>query len=90
VLVEPVITYLHPVALARRAPHPNAAQLFVSFLLSGEGQRMLSAQGRIPSRSDVEPQVLKEAKGMRLFASDPSLAREYEAATKEMRAVFLR
>jgi hypothetical protein len=49
---------------------------------------MLSAQGRIPSRSDVEPQVLKEAKGMRLFASDPSLARDYEPATKEMRALF--
>jgi iron(III) transport system substrate-binding protein len=89
VLVEPVITYLHPVALARRAPHPNGGRLFMNFLLSKEGQRMLSAQGRIPSRSDVEPQVLKEAKGMRLFASDPSLAREYESGVKEMRAIFL-
>jgi len=89
VLVEPVITYLHPVALARHAPHPNGARLFMNFLLSKEGQRMLSAQGRIPSRSDVEPQVLKEAKGMRLFASDPALAREYEPATNEMRALFL-
>ncbi len=89
VLVEPVITYLHPVALARHAPHPNAGRLFINFLLAKEGQRMLAAQGRIPSRADVEPQVLKEAKGMRLFASDPSWAREYEAATKEMRAIFL-
>jgi iron(III) transport system substrate-binding protein len=89
VLVEPVITYLHPVALARHAPHPNGGRLFLNFLLSKEGQRMLSAQGRIPSRSDVEPQVLKEAKGMRLFASDPSLAREYESGVKEMRAIFL-
>lgn len=89
VLVEPVITYLHPVALARHAPHPNAGRLFLSFVLSREGQRMLSAQGRIPSRSDVEPQVLKEAKGMRLFASDPAFARDYEGATKEMRGIFL-
>jgi iron(III) transport system substrate-binding protein len=89
VLVEPVITYLHPVALARHAPHPNAGKHFINFLLSKDGQRMLSAQGRIPSRADVEPQVLKEAKGMRLFASDPSWAREYEAATKELRAIFL-
>jgi len=89
VLVEPVIAYLHPVALARHAPHPNAAQLFVNFLLSREGQRMLSAQGRIPSRSDVEPQVLKEVKGLKIYASDPSLAREYESATREMRSLFL-
>jgi iron(III) transport system substrate-binding protein len=89
ILVEPVITYLHPVATARHSPHPNTARLFINFLLSREGQRMLSAQGRIPSRSDVEPQVLKEAKGMRLYASDPALAREYEAATREMRSIFL-
>jgi len=89
VLVEPVITYLHPVAVARNSPHPNAGRLFINFLLSREGQRILSAQGRIPSRSDVEPQALREAKGMRLFASDPAWAREYESATREMRALFL-
>jgi hypothetical protein len=50
---------------------------------------MLSAQGRIPSRSDVEPQVLKEAKGMRHFASDPSWARECEGAWNELRGSFL-
>ena len=89
VLAEPVITYLHPIGLALHAPHPNGGKLFINFLLSKEGQKMLSAQGRIPSRSDVEPQALKVAKGMRLFPSDPSLAREYEAASKEMRAIFL-
>jgi iron(III) transport system substrate-binding protein len=89
VLVEPVITYLHPVALARRAPHPNAAKLFMNFILSKDGQRILSAQGRIPSRTDVEAQVLKEVRGMRLFPSDPALARDYESGVKEMRAIFL-
>ena len=89
VLVEPVITYLHPIALARHSPHPNAAKLFMNFILSKDGQRMLSSQGRIPSRLDVEPQVLKEVRGMRLFPSDPSLAREYESGAKEMRAIFL-
>ena len=89
VLVEPVITYLHPVAIARSSPHPNSGRLFINFLLSREGQTMLSAQGRIPSRSDVEPQVLKVAKEMKLFPSDPALARGYDAANQEMRAIFL-
>jgi iron(III) transport system substrate-binding protein len=88
VLVEPVITYLHPVAVARHSPHPNAGKLFIHFLLSKEGQTMLSAQGRIPSRLDVEPQVLKVTKGMKIFPSDPALAREYEAASQEMRVIF--
>lgn len=90
VLVEPVIAYLHPVALARYAPHPNAGKLFIQFLLSREAQEMLSAQGRIPARSDVQPQVLKVAKEMRLFPSDPTLAREYEQASQEMSKIFLR
>lgn len=90
VLVEPVIAYLHPIALAKHAPHPNAGRLFIDFLLSREGQTMLAGQGRIPGRSDVEPQVLKAAQGARLFPSDPSFAREYEAAGQEMRAIFLK
>ena len=84
---EPVITYLHPVVLARHGPHPNAARLFVDFLLSKEGQTMLREQGRIPAHSGVEPKVF-QLKGVKLFPSDIKLAAEYETASQEMRAVF--
>ena len=54
---EPVITYVHPMVLAKGAPHPNAGKLLIGFILSVEGQRMLRDQGRIPAHRDVDPQV---------------------------------
>jgi len=84
---EPVITYIHPVALAKSAPHPNAGKLFISFILSTDGQKMLRDQGRIPGHRDVEPQVFS-LRNVKLFASDPRLAKEHGAAAEEMRAIF--
>lgn len=87
VFAEPVITYLHPVAIARHAPHPKAAHLFLDFLLSKEGQNMLREQGRIPAHRGVEPKVFS-LKDVKLFPSDIRLAKEYDPAAQEMRSVF--
>jgi iron(III) transport system substrate-binding protein len=84
---EPVITYVHPVALVKAAPHPNAGKLLISFILSVEGQRMLRDQGRIPGHRDVDPQVFS-LRNVKLQASDPRLAKEYGPAGEEMRAIF--
>jgi len=84
---EPVITYVHPVALAKSAPHPNAGKLLMSFILSANGQRMLRDQGRIPGHRDIEPKVFS-LRQVKLIASDPGLAKEYGPAGEEMRAIF--
>jgi iron(III) transport system substrate-binding protein len=84
---EPVVTYVHPIALMKAAPHPSAGKLLISFILSVEGQRMLREQGRIPSHRDVDPQVFS-LRNVKLQASDPRLAKEYSAAGDEMRAIF--
>jgi len=84
---EPVITYVHPIALMKAAPHPSAGKLLMSFILSVEGQRMLRDQGRIPSHRDIDPQVFS-LRNVKLFASDPRLAKEYSAAGDEMRAIL--
>ena len=84
---EPVITYVHPIALMKSAPHPNAAKLLISFILSAEGQRMLREQGRIPSHRDIDPLVFS-LRNVKLFASDPKFAKEYAPAGEEMRTIF--
>ncbi len=84
---EPVITYVHPIAVARHAPHPNAGRLFMRFVLSEEGQKMLRDQGRIPSRRDVDPAIFS-LKGVKLHASDPKMAKEFSEAAEEMRTIF--
>jgi iron(III) transport system substrate-binding protein len=84
---EPVITYIHPIALAKFAPHPNAGKLLMSFILSAEGQKMLRDQGRIPGHREIDPKVFS-LRQIKLQASDPRLAKQYAAAGEEMRAIF--
>jgi iron(III) transport system substrate-binding protein len=56
VAFEPVIPQpATPIGIAKGARHVNAAQLFVDFILSREGQESLKAVGRSSTRMDVEP-----------------------------------
>src|SRR5205807_8849915 len=52
--VEPVIGRPQAIRLAASAPHPNAALLFVDFVLSPEGQRLFHSMGRYPSSRKAE------------------------------------
>jgi iron(III) transport system substrate-binding protein len=84
---QPVITYVHPIALAKHAPHPNAGMLFINFVLSREGQSMLRDAGRIPSHRDIDPNIFSLRK-IRLSPSDPTLAVDYKPAADEMRTIL--
>ena len=67
--VEPVIARPQGIGVARHAPHPNAALLFVDFMLSPEAQEMLSAMGRTPASSKVKT----DTSGMAFVMSDPAV-----------------
>ncbi len=53
----------------KNAPHPNAAKLFVNFLIGLEGQKMFAEGGNIPANSGVPAKAeLKQAlEGIKLF-----------------------
>ena len=53
----------------KNAPHPNAAKLFVNFLIGPEGQKMFAEGGNIPANQDVAAKAeLKQAlEGIKLF-----------------------
>ena len=49
-------------AIHTKAPHPNAAKLFVNFLVSKEGQKYFVDGGMIPARTDMPAKTeLKQA-----------------------------
>ncbi|MDR7420106.1 MAG: extracellular solute-binding protein [Armatimonadota bacterium] len=52
--LEPVVAFPNTVTLARRAPHPHAAMLFIDYLLAPEGQQALARLGRIPAHPFVK------------------------------------
>src|SRR5574341_496605 len=55
--VEPVVGRPQGIALARNAPHPNAALLFVDFVLSPEGQGLLNSMGRVPVSTKLKTEL---------------------------------
>ena len=67
--VEPVIARPQGIGVARNAPHPHAALLFVDFMLGPEGQEMLSAMGRTPASTKVKT----DTSGMAFVMSDPAV-----------------
>jgi iron(III) transport system substrate-binding protein len=48
-VVEPLVGRPQALAVAKNAPHPHAALLFVDFVLSPEGQKLLADMGRVPA-----------------------------------------
>ena len=52
--VQPVAARPQGIGVARNAPHPNAALLFVDFVLSPEGQRLFESLGRVPASTVVK------------------------------------
>jgi iron(III) transport system substrate-binding protein len=51
--IEPAIGRANGIAIVKTPAHPNAAQMFVDFLLSPEGQKILEQGGYVPSNLKV-------------------------------------
>lgn len=89
VAIEPVVPEIHPVGLFSYAPHPNAAMLFIDFILSRECQEMIANIFYIPSRSDVDPIVPRLKKGMKILPFDFSIGDEYPRYVKLYREILM-
>ena len=55
--VEPVVARPQGIAVAKNAPHPHAASLFVDFVLSPEGQALFESMGRVPASIRVKSRL---------------------------------
>jgi len=76
------------VSLPKSPPRPNAAKLFVDFMLSKEGQTIMYEVKRNPTRTDVNQPVARVAK-IKLMARDADdLAKNYNRYTEEFREIF--
>jgi iron(III) transport system substrate-binding protein len=74
------------IALLKNAPHPNAAKVFIDFMLSLDGQKLLQDKGRSPGRIGLGPRNprLKGAKTFTMHVGSD----EYEQLGKEFNKVF--
>jgi iron(III) transport system substrate-binding protein len=57
--IQPTFGRPNAIGVAKRAPHPYAAMLFVDFMLSKEGQTILKERNRVPSSLAVDTHLNK-------------------------------
>ena len=83
--LDPVISAAGLIGINRLAPHPNAARLFVDFVLSREGQELIVKTDRSSVRKDVGGNPLDLIKNVRIVPSDLSLGKNYVQTRDEYR-----
>lgn len=86
--LEPVPVQVNPMMLAAKAPHPNAGKLFIDFLLSKEGQKMLVGFRRIPVREDIEPDPPRLFKGYKRIVEHPEDYKNFSETIKLYQQIF--
>jgi iron(III) transport system substrate-binding protein len=86
--LEPAVVRVNPTVLAANAPHPNAAKLFIDFVLSKEGQQMMQAFGGVPVRKDVEPEPPRLFRGYKWVIAHPRDYKNYEEIVKLYNEIF--
>jgi len=86
--LEPVITYTVAVSLPSQPNHPNAAKLFIEWLLSKEGQEVINQYGRVPIRDDVESKYGKILKQHKLLMTDVDLGQKETEINETFRKLF--
>jgi iron(III) transport system substrate-binding protein len=85
--VEPVVARAQGIAVARNAPHPQAAAAFVDFVLSPQGQELLDSMGRVP----VSTRVRTHMNNFEYTVVDPvTVLDEQEKWNKLWEGLFIR
>jgi iron(III) transport system substrate-binding protein len=87
---NPLFVSLNPVGIAKNAPHPNAAKVFITWLLSKDGQQFIAERGggEISSRTDVKnnPEIW-DPKRPYVIINTPSSA-QYNEMEHAFRSMF--
>jgi len=86
--LEPVVVQVDSIMLGTRAPHPNAAKLFIDFVLSQQGQELLQSYRRPTLRTGVEPDPPRLIKGFKRVVLHPDRSQNAQESLKLYREVF--
>ncbi len=76
------------IGLSAQSSHPNAAKLFVDFMLSREGQKLMQGFGELVARRDLAPEQPALVRAIKMVPVDPALADKMNDYAKQFRAIF--
>ena len=86
--LEPVPIQLDLIMLGAKARHPNAAKLFIDFLLSEQGQKQLVKLQRIPVRQGIQPNPPRLYTGYKSTVVNPGGDTEFAEIIKFYKQIF--
>jgi iron(III) transport system substrate-binding protein len=86
--LEPVVIKFDGIMLGAKAAHPNAAKLFIDFILSQAGQELLQSFSRVTLREGVEPNPPRLIKGFKRVVLHPEKAQDAQESLKLYREIF--
>jgi iron(III) transport system substrate-binding protein len=86
--LEPVIIKFDGIMLGAKAAHPNAAKLFIDFILSQSGQELLQSFSRVTLRNGVEPNPPRLIKGFKRVVLHPEKSKDAQESLKLYREIF--
>lgn len=76
------------IGVSSQMPHPHAARLYVDFVLSKEGQKLIRDFGRLGARTDFAQEQAAMIKGVPMVPVNPALADQLDEYAKIMREIF--
>lgn len=88
VATKPTTANVLPIAIAKNAHHPNAGKLFMDYMLSEEGQKVLSAMSRTPVRPGIPATNPRLSQGMEIAVNDPGMAERFDQVVEQYKSVF--
>jgi ABC-type Fe3+ transport system substrate-binding protein len=88
VTLEPVIAQIDAIMLAAQPPNPNAARLFIDFVLSREGQGAINAIQQIPVRRDMQAASTPIVLGHKWFVERPDKHVNFQETVRLFREIF--
>jgi iron(III) transport system substrate-binding protein len=86
--LEPVVIKFDGIMLGSKAAHPNAAKLFIDFVLSHRGQALLQSFNRVTLREGAEPNPPRLIKGFKRIVLHPEKAQDAQQSLKLYREIF--
>ena len=85
---RPLLVSLNPIGLLKNAPHPNAARVFIDWLLSKDGQTYMESLGEQSSRTDVPWNPRLWDPKQPFFVVRPPEEAQYGQIVQQFRSLF--
>jgi iron(III) transport system substrate-binding protein len=84
----PVPAIMVGIGISNQAAHLNAAKLFVEFVLSHDGQKLMQTPGRLVARGDLANAQAAMLKKLKIVPVHPALAEKLDEYAKQLRSIF--